>query len=285
MEIASSLSAELIIWRRQLLSHSAGFAYPPFNETLNQWSVANGRAMERFYGDFVSEQSPAKFKVPELLIYAKKERDWVRPMVAQPGFEWHYGPGIDWAGRVIERASGQTLEQYMHDHIWSPLGMENITFHPEKRPSLPPMLKMGKQDGPDSPVTPGESVYPIPAHNEAGGAGLFSNAEDYGKLLGALLKDDCPILGEAAVNELLRPQLTKSSRQSLKGHRDSGLILPEIPKDIPVDHSLCGLYAAADVPGRRSEGSVTWDGMSGPNWVSSPGDITSKSFPGFFLLT
>lgn len=190
-------------------------------------------------------------------------------MVAQPGVQWHYGPGIDWAGKVVERVSGQTLEQYLQDHLWVPLDMDNITFHPEKRPDFPPMLEMGRQITPGGPVVAGHSVYPIPACNEAGGAGLFSNAEEYSKLLKALLMEECPILGKEAVGELLKPQLTESARGSLKAHRDNGLILPEIPRDIPVDHSLCGLYAAADVPERRAKGSVVWDGMSGPNWVSS----------------
>jgi CubicO group peptidase (beta-lactamase class C family) len=137
--------------------------------------------MERFYGDFVSEQPPAQDRVPGLHTHTKNERDWVRPMVAQPSIKWHYGPGTDLAGRVVEKTSNQALEQYIHDHIWSPLGI-----HLEKRPSFPSMLEMGNQDPSDGPVTPGEFLYPVPASNQAGGVGLFFNAEDYAKLLAAL---------------------------------------------------------------------------------------------------
>ena len=55
------------------------------------------------------------------------------------------------------------------------------------------------------------------------------------------------------------------------------MILPDIPKDAIVDHSLCGLYTAADVPERGSEG------FSGPNGLRSSGEITSTSYTFVFV--
>jgi methyl acetate hydrolase len=34
------------------------------------------------------------------------------PLVADPGTEWHYGPGIDWLGRVVEEADGRPIDRF-----------------------------------------------------------------------------------------------------------------------------------------------------------------------------
>lgn len=57
-------------------------------------------------------------------------------MLYEPGTSWSYGASIDWAGLLVERLSGLTLEQYMEANIWGPLGIKDITFWPEKRPEL-----------------------------------------------------------------------------------------------------------------------------------------------------
>lgn len=190
-------------------------------------------------------------------------------MVADPGKAFNYSPGIDWAARILEKVTKMSLGEYMQENIFKPLGMKNTTFHPEKHPSFPPMQEMTtRPDGPNSPLVACPCPYPIPAKEEAGGAGLFSTAEDYAKLVTALLQDDNPILSKKALEEFVSPQLTAESKASLAKARDTGMILPEIPKEIPTDFSLSGLYMDSDVPDRRAKGTVSWDGMSSPNWVS-----------------
>ncbi|THY02940.1 hypothetical protein D6D01_10257 [Aureobasidium pullulans] len=232
---------------RQLLSHSSGFSYAVFPDNLlARWGRANGRG-ERWTGDF--------------------EKDWDYPLAAQPAEDWIYGTGIDWAGRVVEKVSGLTLEDYLRTYVWEPLGMADTTFHPDQRESFP-VLEMGtRKNGPNSTMESGSPVYPIPAQNEAGGAGIFTSAEDYSKLLHDLLQDEGKILGSKSVEEFVKPQLTEASKKALKRQRDLGLILREVPQSIPVDHSLGGLYTAADVPGGRAKGSIAWDGMSSSKWL------------------
>ena len=45
------------------------------------------------------------------------------PLVADPGDSWEYGINIDWAGKAVERVSGQSLDDYLREHIFAPLGM------------------------------------------------------------------------------------------------------------------------------------------------------------------
>ena len=46
-------------------------------------------------------------------------------MIADPGDKWEYGINIDWAGKAVERVSGMSLDGYMRDRIFTPLGMKD----------------------------------------------------------------------------------------------------------------------------------------------------------------
>lgn len=188
-------------------------------------------------------------------------------MTFQPGTSWRYGAGLDWAGKVIEKLSGKPLEQYFQEHIWTPLGMTNSTFHPEKREPLP-LLDIGKREnGPGSRLIPGDGCpYPTPALNEAGGAGVFSCADDYAKLLAALLDDKSPLLKKEWIEELTKPQLSKAGIAALHEERKRW-VLPEIPQEVKVDYALGGLVTTSDIPHGRPAGAMSWDGMSNSNWV------------------
>jgi CubicO group peptidase (beta-lactamase class C family) len=196
-----------------------------------------------------------------------QKKDWDRPLAFQPGTDWGYGEGLDWAGKVVEKASGRSLGEYLEEHVWIPLKMTGTTFHPEQRGEYQ-LLEMGqRKDGRGSRLVanPGQH-YPVPALNEAGGAGLFSNAEDYSKLLAALLRDDGVLLKKEIIEELMKPQLNDAGKGALKREREKW-VLQEIPREVPVDYALGGLVTTGDVPGGRPKGAVAWDGFSNSNWV------------------
>ena len=50
------------------------------------------------------------------------------PLLFDPGERWFYGINIDWAGKMVEAASGKKLGQYMRDNILGPLGMDSTGF-------------------------------------------------------------------------------------------------------------------------------------------------------------
>ena len=50
------------------------------------------------------------------------------PLVADPGTRYEYGINTDWLGRVVEAASGQSLDDYFAEHILGPLGMTSTAF-------------------------------------------------------------------------------------------------------------------------------------------------------------
>ena len=51
--------------------------------------------------------------------------DWcTSPLVFQPGSRWNYSVGLDVLGRLIEIWSGQSLDVFMQERIFDPLGHE-----------------------------------------------------------------------------------------------------------------------------------------------------------------
>src|SRR6185312_17052717 len=51
------------------------------------------------------------------------------PLLFQPGSEWNYSVSTDILGRVVEVASGQTLDEFFRTRIFEPLGMEDTAFY------------------------------------------------------------------------------------------------------------------------------------------------------------
>lgn len=108
------------------------------------------------------------------------------PLYFQPGERWFYSWSNDILGRVVEVASGQDLESFMQARIFRPLGMDNTTFFPgEARRSDIALLYTHDEDGAIQPI-PVSLDYAFGANVAAGGAGLFSTANDYYRFAQAL---------------------------------------------------------------------------------------------------
>jgi len=125
------------------------------------------------------------------------------PLYFQPGERWFYSWSSDILGRVVEVASGQDLESYMQAQIFQPLGMNATTFFPgEDRRGEIATLYTHDENGVIQPV-PASADYAFGANVAAGGAGLFSTANDYFRFAQALANggelDGTRILSEESV--------------------------------------------------------------------------------------
>ena len=135
------------------------------------------------------------------------------PLLHQPGTAWEYGLSTDVLGRVVEVASGRTLDEFFRERIFGPLRMEDTSFVvPEaKRHRLAALYTPGpdkaiRRVGP-GPVEAGALVYSAtyPTRDGStyfsGGAGLCSTIGDYARFLQMLLNR-----GELDGVRLLKPE-------------------------------------------------------------------------------
>src|SRR6201999_1557825 len=67
------------------------------------------------------------------------------PLLFQPGSEWNYSVSTDVLGRVVEVASGQRLDEFFAERIFTPLGMTGTAFWagPEAAPRLAALYRPG----------------------------------------------------------------------------------------------------------------------------------------------
>jgi CubicO group peptidase (beta-lactamase class C family) len=107
--------------------------------------------------------------------------DWARaiaklPLAFEPGTTFEYSHSTDVLGRVIEVASGQTLDVFLNERILGPLGMKDTAWEvaPDKVDRL-------AQPRPDvyTGQTPKMLDLTAKATFFAGGHGLVSTASDY----------------------------------------------------------------------------------------------------------
>ncbi|HTM49373.1 MAG TPA: serine hydrolase domain-containing protein [Bryobacteraceae bacterium] len=221
---------------RLLLSHTAGFAYDTWDANLLKYLTATPR---------VSGEQP------------------VPPLVFEPGARWEYGTNVDWVGRLVEAASGTTLEAYFQRHILEPLGMSETSY------ILPP-AKFGRlvssyerRNGAlvETPLT-----QPAPPSSFNGGGGLYSTASDYVRFMQMILRGglgpDGQRILEAGTVELMKANQIGGLRagilKSVNPARSSDLDL----HPGHVDKFGLGFLINTDAyEGGRSEGSLAWAGL------------------------
>src|SRR3954468_17022093 len=137
---------------KHLLTHTAGFVYEMWNADAKRYVEATG--------------------TPPVL--SGRVAALRRPLAFDPGDKWEYGINIDWAGRLVEAASGMSLDAYFREHIFGPLGMSDTGFVPT--PEQQTRRASVHQRQPDRSLV----AQPLPAVSTpeffAGGGGLSSTA-------------------------------------------------------------------------------------------------------------
>jgi CubicO group peptidase (beta-lactamase class C family) len=125
------------------------------------------------------------------------------PLARQPGTLWRYGHSTDVLGRVIEIVSGETLYQFMKEHIFDPLGMKHTKFvldTPQEQALMAEPLPS------DTVLIDAERERRAHPEWESGGGGLVSTIIDYSRFAQMLLNggelDGRRYLSPAAFKEM-----------------------------------------------------------------------------------
>jgi len=122
--------------------------------------------------------------------------------VSPPGTRYRYSDiNFEVLGELLERVSGLPLEVYCQRHIFTPLGMRDTTFKPEKSARIAP-TEGGRQGVVHDPTA-------WRMGGVAGHAGLFSSADDLARFARMLLAggelDGVRVLREASVEAMISP--------------------------------------------------------------------------------
>ena len=184
-------------------------------------------------------------------------------------FDISLGIGLDWAGHVVETLSGLSIEDYMDEHIFKPLGMSSTTFRMPKRPDLTDFrASIGYRAAPAGPLGPGPSPIPESPPMASGGAGGYSTANDYVKVLVAVLSGGDELLKPETVQQLRCPQLPDNKYLMAEFYGPwHDALCPEYPTGAPASYGLGGALNLEDIPQKRRKGSMMWSGMANTHWV------------------
>lgn len=164
---------------KDLLTHTAGISYGTQPDVAKLYE-AKGLGPAAGFGWYTADKTEP--------ICDSIEKLATLPFVSQPGEAFVYGYNTDILGCVIEKASGQPLDEFIKARITRPLGMKDTQFFlpPAQKARLAAVYGNGS-DGkivrsPEGPKGQGDYVDG-PRKSFAGGAGLLSTARDYARFL------------------------------------------------------------------------------------------------------
>jgi methyl acetate hydrolase len=227
--------AQMPLTLRHLLTHTSGFSYPLWDPNAVRYLKA----------------ARGKPHLPR------------RPLMFEPGSRWAYGGSLDNVGRLVEIASGQSLDRYFSDHITGPLGMSDTGFAiSEKQRARQASLHVRDASGKLLPQPFEKLAVPT---TFSGGGGIYSTAPDYLTLLQALLNG-----GSLRGTSILRPGSVALMSANQIGNLEIGIMRttnPALSNDVdlfPGVRSKWGLghmINAGPVADGRKAGSLTWAGL------------------------
>lgn len=209
---------------RHLLTHTSGLGYSiiqngPIKDAYIKAGLVPGRAsrlpLPGLEG-FTPVSSLAQFA--DVLA--------TMPLVYEPGTIWSYAVGLDLMGRLIEIVSGQPFDQFLHERLFVPAGMDSTWFHVPEAQVARLTTNYAVAAGMLLPIDPGKSsIYLDPPACPFGGAGLVSSPRDYDRFLRMLLGfgriDGRQVMSEAAVRlgtSNLLPDTADVSQSLIKGN-------------------------------------------------------------------
>jgi methyl acetate hydrolase len=227
---------------KHLLTHTAGYAYEIWQPDIARYQQATN--------------------TPGITTCANAAL--TTPLLFDPGERFEYGINIDWAGKMVEAASGQRLDAYLQQHVLGPLGMTDTSF--ALSPSQKSRLSRVHARDAKGALAPIEFGLPENPEFLMGGGGLYGTAGDYlaftqmiaqgGTLNGAqvLQRGTVDLMAQNHIGALEVGPMTTA--------------MPTLSRDIELfpgmskKWGLSFLINTQPVPGGRSANSLGWAGLA-----------------------
>jgi CubicO group peptidase (beta-lactamase class C family) len=226
---------------RHLLTHTAGFSYEIWSPSIAKFQEVTG--------------TPGITTCTNAALGT--------PLLFDPGERWDYGINIDWAGKMVEAASGQRLDRYLQEHITGPLGMKDTAF--KMGDSQKARLSAMHQRNPDGSLVAIEFGLPEDPEFHMGGGGLYGTAGDYLKfcrmILGGGTLGGAQVLQKASVDTMAQNHIGPLEIEVLK------TAMPPLSNDVELfpgmskKWGLSFLINTRDVASGRAANSLAWAGL------------------------
>ena len=189
------------------------------------------------------------------------------PLLFEPGTDWMYGTSVDWLGRLVEKLSGKSLEDYFRERIFTPLGMADTFYNvPEAKQGRRVTVHQRKDGRADAPPTEQPNQPQRPSTTFGGGGGLWSTAADYIRFERMILNggtlDGARILSTASVALMSRNQIGAVGVRALKTAQPDRSMDFTFVDDGKDKWGLGFLITTGHVAGKRSAGSLSWGGIN-----------------------
>ncbi len=222
---------------RHLLTHTSGFGYACCTDA----ELANFD-----YSKWNYEDAPRRF---------------------ESGTQFLYGTSLEWVGKMIEKISQVTLEDYFKENITGPLEMNRTFFNvPDSLKNFIVSRGYRGQDGQQALTEIKDRIPKEKVTTFSGDDGLWSSPNDYMKLLQCLLNygtiNDTVLLEKKTVEEMLKNQIDQINMDS-KGNYFNPAYCCNL-ENFTTSTTKWGLAWAIDNEGKsygRKPGTVFWGGM------------------------
>jgi methyl acetate hydrolase len=230
---------------RHLLTHTSGLSYPFTSRTILAIQTKTG-------------------KDPKEL-----------PLLFDPGTKWNYSPATAVLGDIIQKLSGQSLEDWDQARIFSPLGMVDTTYTPAPEEAVR-LATIHQRETTRLVENPNPAEY-IP--DVRGDGGLVSTASDYAAFVQMFLNE-----GSWHGKQLLKPETVRLMTSNQIGPT----VVETMPAAIPSRSAAFPSGAGKDKFGlgfqiavtdgapahERGAGSYSWGGIDNTHfWVDPKNGI------------
>lgn len=247
---------EKIVTVHHLLSHTAGFGY---GGGLKNWVdirylLANPLSRSNNLEDLVDDLSGIDLKF-------------------SPGEKFEYSIASDIQGAIIEKVSGKTLEHYLTQNVFEPLGMNDTHFAvPEgQQDRLVDMYEYDAGTFEKAYVFDKEKILFVERGDDSeylemptllsGGGGLISTAKDYNQFVSMLLNNGNHN-GHQLLSQSLVEKMLSSHTKGLDTH-----FMPRVYNGTGFGYGVGIKEVSGDT---RNQGTFFWGGMGGTIFWADP---------------